>query len=407
MTQILHGIDQNHRPERDWSAYNIAASREREFFKQMVGYLIQSVDEPPYSGRGRPPLSLRKTIADLFHKVHDGRPSRQAMSDLSDSDSEGIRDHHVPHFNSLTKYLRDKRLTPILYSMLIMTSHPMRNLETVAAVDSSGFIARPPGHWNEVKHGRDNESKDVRAKRRRKLRRGRKVHLVSGVQSNIIMAATITSVNNSDHNEFVGLLDQTLAYFRIKEMLGDAAYMSRKHYEMLGDLGIIPFIDFRSDVRPPMLDGSMWSKMFHLYSYHQEVWKKHYHQRSNVETTFSMVKGHWGEIVLERNPTGQTNEILFKLVAHNIWVLNHQSALFGIDPLDFGVKLKPSPVRPTNGTNGANGSNTNGARTALEMPELVDLPFHSLTADERPTYLCFCDDCMAQGNNSPFPYSQN
>lgn len=402
MAQAPNRTNTLHIPKRDWSAYNIAASREREFFEEMVGHLVQTVEEPPYSGRGRPPLSLRKTIEDLFHKVHDRRPSRQAMSDFSYHDLKGTREHHVPHFNTLTKYLRQESLTPILYGMLILTSHPMRDLETVAAVDASGFIARPPGHWNGVKHGSDNESSDTQARRRRRLRRGRKVHLASGVKSNIIMAATITPINNSDHNELPELLDQTLAFFKIRELLGDNAYMSHKHYEMLADAGIIPFLDFNSNVKPPPLDGSMWSKMFHLYTYHEDVWKSHYFKRNNVETTFSMLKGHWGEVVLSRNPIGQTNEVLLKLIAHNIWVLNHQSAILGIDPLDFGIEVKPSPEQPTNGSNG-----THVHGSAIELPHLLDVPFHSLSDDQRPGYLCFCSECIANGDNRPFSFSRN
>ena len=398
-SQILH-------PEtpplsRD-SAFNIAASREKSFFMQMVSQLVQTVEEPPYSGRGRPPLSLRKTLSDLFCKVHDQRPSRQATSDLYYYDDLGIRNHHVPHFNSLTKYLRDPRLTPLLYGMLIMTSHPMRDLETVAAVDSTGFIARPPGHWNGVKHGCDNESSETRARKRRRLRRGRKVHVVSGVRSNTIMAVTITPINDSDHDELPELIDQTLAFFKIRELLGDNAYMSHKHYEMLGDLGIIPFLDFNSNVKMPPLDGSMWSRMFHLYSFHEDIWDAHYYLRNNGETTFSMVKGHWGEIVLSRDEVAQDNEILLKLVCHNIWVLNKQSVILRIDPLDFGVEVKPLPDLPTNGTNGfAVPGNS------VELPSLLDLPFHSISDGQRPGYLCFCDDCIAREINRPFPFSQN
>ena len=123
--------------------------------------------------------------------------------------------------------------------------------------------------------------------------------------------------------------------------------------------------------------------------------------RNNAETTFSMVKGHWGEIVLERNPTGQTNEVLIKLVAHNIWVLNHQSSVLGIDPLDFGIEITPSPEQPINGTNGLY------VPRSTVLPELLDLPFHSLSDDQRPGYLCFCDECIARGINRPFPFSPN
>ena len=49
--------------------------------------------------------------------------------------------------------------------------------------------------------------------------------------------------------------------------------------------------------------------------------KAHYHHRSNVETTFSMIKGMFGDALRSRSDTGQVNEILLKVLSHNICVL--------------------------------------------------------------------------------------
>lgn len=47
----------------------------------------------------------------------------------------------------------------------------------------------------------------------------------------------------------------------------------------------------------------------------------HYHKRSNVESTFSMVKSKFGEFVRSKLPTAQVNEVLCKILAHNLCVL--------------------------------------------------------------------------------------
>ena len=374
---------------------NISSRRERSFFEHMVSCLIQTIKEPVRKGPGRPPLSRRAVVSDLLHKVHENRPSRKFESDLLYYEEIDIRDNHVPHFNTLNKYMREVWLTSTLFGMLYMTAHPMRNIEKIAAVDSTGFISRPPGQWHEVKHGRDDESEKTRAKRRRRLRRGVKVHLISGVLSNIIMAATVTHINASDHEEFEGLLDQTLGHFEIEELLGDSAYMSHTHFELLAAKGIIPYIDFTSAVVSPPLDGTMWSKMHHLYIAHRELWDRHYHLRSNVETTNYMVKGAYGEYLLSRDPVAQVNEALAKCVCHNIWVLNKQTQIMGIDPLDLGVELLPdTPVHDTNGANGTNGHGIN-------IIDLSDLPHHNTNGHRRlngiPNHPCLCQDCRDQG----------
>ena len=40
------------------------------------------------------------------------------------------------------------------------------------------------------------------------------------------------------------------------------------------------------------------------------------HRRSNVETTFSMIKGKFGERLKSKTHTTQVNEVLCKVLAH-------------------------------------------------------------------------------------------
>ncbi|HEV3476738.1 MAG TPA: hypothetical protein VG127_04570 [Rubrobacteraceae bacterium] len=46
-----------------------------------------------------------------------------------------------------------------------------------------------------------------------------------------------------------------------------------------------------------------------------------YHKRSNIETAFSMIKGKFGSALRSKSDTGQINEVLCKVLAHNICVL--------------------------------------------------------------------------------------
>jgi len=51
---------------------------------------------------------------------------------------------------------------------------------------------------------------------------------------------------------------------------------------------------------------------------------RHYHQRSNVESTFSMLKRKFQGKLLSKNEVAQTNEALAKVLCHNITVLIHE-----------------------------------------------------------------------------------
>ncbi len=58
----------------------------------------------------------------------------------------------------------------------------------------------------------------------------------------------------------------------------------------------------------------------------------HYHKRSNVETAFSMIKAKFGASVRAKTPTTQVNEVLCKVLCHNICVLIQSIYELGLEP---------------------------------------------------------------------------
>ena len=85
-------------------------------------------------------------------------------------------------------------------------------------------------------------------------------------------------------------------------------------------MGATPFIPFRSNVQPDR-GTDLWSKMFFYYNFKRDEFYQHYHKRSNVETTFSMIKSKFGERLRSRTETAQVNEALAKVLAHNLCVV--------------------------------------------------------------------------------------
>jgi transposase len=81
--------------------------------------------------------------------------------------------------------------------------------------------------------------------------------------------------------------------------------------------------------------GGIFERMFHLFCYNREVYLRHYGLRSNVESTFSMVKRKFSDAVRSKTDTAQVNEVLSKLLGHNIYCLIAVMYERGIDP-DFG-----------------------------------------------------------------------
>jgi hypothetical protein len=74
--------------------------------------------------------------------------------------------------------------------------------------------------------------------------------------------------------------------------------------------------------------------MFLYFQLNREDFWSHYHKRSNVESTFNMIKAKLGDKLKSKSFIAQKNELLCKLIAHNIIVLIHEMHELGIKP-DF------------------------------------------------------------------------
>lgn len=77
--------------------------------------------------------------------------------------------------------------------------------------------------------------------------------------------------------------------------------------------------------------------MFHLYKYNEAEFMRRYHKRSNVETTFSMIKRKFGERLRSKHKTAQLNEVLCKILCHNLCCIIHSMYELGID-VSFGAE---------------------------------------------------------------------
>ncbi len=76
---------------------------------------------------------------------------------------------------------------------------------------------------------------------------------------------------------------------------------------------------------------SMNGGINNYYQYKREEFIQHYHKRSNVESTFSMIKAKFGGFVRSKLATAQVNEVLCKILCHNICCLIQSSYELGTD----------------------------------------------------------------------------
>jgi transposase len=158
----------------------------------------------------------------------------------------------------------------------------------------------------------------------------------------------VTSVKITDHRkndspELEGLVKQTSENFSISEVSADLGYSSRHNLEAVENLGGVPYIPFKSNSRGRALGSPIWKKMWHIFQLKQDEFLSHYHKRSNVETTFSMVKAKFGSRIRNKTYTGMVNELLCKVLCHNLCVNIQEMNELGISP-DFACVESPVAV---------------------------------------------------------------
>ncbi len=76
--------------------------------------------------------------------------------------------------------------------------------------------------------------------------------------------------------------------------------------------------------------------MFGYFMFRREDFIAHYHKRSNVETTFSMIKRKFGHALRSKTETAQVNETFAKVLCHNLVGLIHEMYELGIEPVFWG-----------------------------------------------------------------------
>ena len=316
---------------QNWPAYNAAQAHEQEHFVRLLGELCDTVPQPPQSV-GRPRLLISDVLFGIALKVYSTFSGRRVLSSFRDAEARGLLDK-APSFTSTFRYLEDPDVTPLLKSLIEQSALPLRSVEADFAVDSSGFSSSVYDRWFDHKYGRE-------------LRRGKwvKAHLICGVHTNIVTSIEATPAWTNDSPYLEPLVRATARNFDISEVSADKAYLSRKNLAVIDEVGGAPYIPFKIDSISHGTHEGLWDRAYHFYNLHRAEFLAHYHKRSNVETTFSMIKAKFGGAVRARTPVAQVNEVLAKVLCHNICVLIQSAYELGVAPI-FG----PGPGIPADG----------------------------------------------------------
>lgn len=307
---------------QEWPAYDNAQMHEEERFVGLLRDLCNGIPQPEYRF-GRPRLPLADVVFGVTYKAYSTMSGRRFMSSLREAEEKELI-AKAPSFASNARYLENPELTPILKSLIEQSANPLRAVETDFAVDSSGFSTSTYARWFDHKYGKE-------LKRQAYV----KVHVMCGVKTHIVTSVEAHPHETADTVQLVPLLEKTAERFQINEVSADKAYSSRRNLHAIESKGATPYIPFKDNskgtgTRLPA-DG-LWEKLWHFYNFNREAFLSHYHKRSNVESVFSMIKTKFGGSVRAKTPTAQVNEVLCKILCHNICCLIQSIFELGLEP---------------------------------------------------------------------------
>ena len=303
---------------QDWAAYNKSQIEEKDTFLKLLSELADTVPEPLGEPTGRPRLPMRDMVFVSALKVYTTFSCRRFMSDMRMALERGYLAKSCA-FSSISNYMMNQELTPILHYLITTSSLPLKSIETKFAIDSTGFRTTAFSQYCKVKHNTAQEHEWIKG------------HIMCGVKTNIITGVEITEANGADSPQFIPLVEEVANNgFTLEEVSADKAYSSRDNLDCVNKLGGTAYIPYRSNATGKSVGSLTWRKMYNYFVYNREDFMQHYHLRSNVETTNFMIKAKFGDFVRSKDNTARVNEVLLKVLCHNIVVLIHEMNELGI-----------------------------------------------------------------------------
>ncbi len=310
---------------QNWPIYNRAQTTEIRQFDLLLKSILENVVENPY-GFGRPALSIRDLLFCTVKKVYFRMSCRRSKG-LFDNAADKDLISHSPNWAATSRLLNKRRTTVILRRLIVLSALPLKDIEEHFSIDSSGFRTTNFTEYFNYKHRVSRKHDWI------------KLHICSGAKTNIITDVRITDHRGADIRQFKPLVRATARNFDIKELSADKAYSSRECYEVVDKVGGQALIPFKSNATGRSAGSKLWHKMFYYFKFHQPEFLARYHKRSNVEATFSMMKMKFGDSLKSRNRTAQINELLCKILAHNLCVLLAESTTSVLNQ-EFGNNYK-------------------------------------------------------------------
>lgn len=305
------------RERRFKCARNEAHVNEMRDGPHLHSHLCRTITGPPWTGFGPHPLPYSDRLYSIVlteyytHSIRRSEPHYEAAYEKGHIS-------RAPVFNSVIDYYNVAETTSHLQKLISLSSAPLAEFETAILLDGTHLAMEEKLPYF-----------DTHTANKANGHRYLMAQLAGGSNSHIITAAEVDIwldkyFRPRHDNHFTELLLRTAANgFVINEVWGDKGYHSKKNTRLINSIGADYMVIERSGkkVVPPTGNSPLCGC--------EECFK-----RNQIESINSMIKQIMGDKVFNKNYISLENEVLGRVVAHNLRVL--QQAIIAMDlEVDF------------------------------------------------------------------------
>ena len=229
----------------------------------------------------------------------------------------------IPSFKTLSNYRENNSLQTILDDLIEESSKPLSVIEHDFATDATGIRTNLFSSWYSIRCQKEIKKRDHLT-----------IHITTGVKSNVITALNVETKSGNDNKIFREHVDKTVKNFKAEEFSGDGRYWSKQNCLKVNEVGAKPYFLVWKNWSGKSRGCMPWKLMNMDFRKNPEEYGKHYHKRSNVESTNHSKKVIHGNKVYSRLKSSRINEETLRWINHNINVLNRARCEWNINPLE-------------------------------------------------------------------------
>lgn len=325
---------------RDWSAYDLAQTREIADTLTITRHLVDLAEERCLSRpqrrarqRGRPPTPAADIAKVLIMQTYFGVPNRVAEGLLL-LFGEKLGVSREFSYKTIERGYDRKAVNRILDEVVALTNAPIQGVEKVFAPDGTGFPASRKENYADHRQRQSSEGREAGTWPEGKAPTPYRVPVFgAGMIGTRFKLYTAWEGSSDRHvgelSHFPRLLERTKELHpQMQMVVADGLYAGRGECDRVTRVGAVARFLPRRNVTLKRLGSQGWIPMLLAMVRDPQKWFGEYYQREAAETGYSMVKNRKGAL-RKRLGRRKETEAYLRIVQHNItrlgqlqWVAN-------------------------------------------------------------------------------------